>query len=235
MTVKDMILLFERLLQTTYKRAETEEKLDSYTIVKFLNQAQDRIMHDKYMNAPTVQENIAIIERNNIDLNHLIITQSLTTAAATQLPYVGYAVTADLPNTAPNIFSYYIRSDSKLTRANLFVISSASWVPNVIGSHDNLTGVLTNAWNSPILRNPVVLIEDNDIVVIGDTYTTLSTGADTLSLTYLRRPKTLHETTNDNTYTTQCEIATHSHEELVNVAFRMYTEEYKFKLVEKKA
>lgn len=234
MNVVQMRLMFERLVQTADKKLEVKEKLTSYTILKFLNQSQQRCLREKYLGLPTFLANVEYIQRNSGDLRNLIMTDvELETVAIGTGPLADYGVRVVVPTAAGSIYLFYIRSDIKLLRAGSYPIeiASATWVPCQVANHKDVNNFITNPWNKPIIRYPLVVLEDSDeLIIIGDDYTTLGLGKKYFSLTYLRQPKELHLTTNDNTYTTTCELGLHMHEEVVNLAYRMFIEEYRYKL-----
>lgn len=178
----DFQIHFERIIQEMSKSFITEERPDTFTIFKFINQAQIRYLNEKYLSFSSVKDTIKFVQERAGDLNSLIKTVVFSTSTSPAGPYFGKSKYITLLDD----YVYYIRSDSSLKRTDAIPINSAVYVPNKVVPHRDLDRLLSTPWNYPILRNPVVVFEeDKRIYVIHDEYTnTLSL----VSLTYLRRP-----------------------------------------------
>ncbi|MCD6328787.1 MAG: hypothetical protein J7M10_00285 [Candidatus Cloacimonetes bacterium] len=179
----DFQIQFERVIQEMSDVFISEERPDTFTIFKFIGQAQIRYLKEKYINLPTTRENIEFIQRRSDDLKNLIKTVVFASPDnATLGVYAGRAKYIDMIDD----YVFYIRSDSEMTRTDAIPIASGQYVPNKIIPHSELDNVLDTPWNYPILRNPVVVFEENKrIYVVHDTYTSAISN---ISLTYLRRP-----------------------------------------------
>lgn len=179
----DFQIQFERVIQEMSKAFIAEERPDTFTIFKFIGQAQIRYLKEKYISLPTTRENIEFIQKRSDDLKNLIKTVVFASpSSATLGVYNGRAKYIDMIDD----YIFYIRSDSEMTRTDAIPISSGKYVPNRIIPHSELDNVLDTPWNYPILRNPVVVFEENNrIYIVHDTYTS---GITNVSLTYLRRP-----------------------------------------------
>ena len=104
-------------------------------------------------------------------------------------------------------------------------VCSSDLTPNRVANYDEIDKIVTTPTNKPILRKPVILFAEIDKIYIHyDQYTTIVSYA----LTYLRKPKLLVLDVNDTvTETDECELAIHTHEEIVKMAVSMYIDEYK--------
>jgi len=182
----DFQIQFERVIQEMSDAFISEERPDTFTIFKFIGQAQIRYLKEKYISLPTTRENIEYIQRRSDDLKNLIKTVVFPTPSpasdATLGVYSGRAKFVDMIDD----YIFYIRSDSEMTRTDAIPIASGQYVPNKIIPHSELERLLDTPWNYPIIRNPAVVFEENNrIYVVHDTYTS---DISNVSLTYLRRP-----------------------------------------------
>lgn len=178
----DFQIHFERIIQEMSDAFIDRERPDTFTIFKFIGQAQIRYLKEKYLSLPTTEENIRYLQQRSDDLRNLIKTVVISTSAATTGVYSGKAKYIDVLDD----YVHYVRSDSQVTRTDAIAIASATYVPNKIVSHSEIDRLISTPWNYPILRSPVVVFEESDrIYIIHDTYTATLPN---VSLTYLRRP-----------------------------------------------
>jgi len=178
----DLQIQFERVIQEMNDAFISRERPDTFTVYKFINQAQIRYLNEKYISFKSVKENIEYIQQRAGDLNSLIKTRVYSTTTAPTGLYYGKAKYIKLLDD----YVYYIRSDSYLTRSDAIPVLTATYIPNKTVSYSDLSRLLQTPWNIPILRNPIAVFEENDrIYLIHDSYTNTLTQ---VSLTYLRRP-----------------------------------------------
>ena len=235
MNIFEMVYEWEKLAQTVSTEFKTTEKPDTDTIVTVLNIAQLRYLYAKYLNKQTAAENIEYLQQRADDLRNLIQREVLTAKAVGPGPLAGIAYTADL-STTTYPYLYYLRSDSLVTRTVAPPIVTGEWVANIIArSYEDIDRVTTTAYNKPNLRQPVVALEASQkMLVVVDSYTTIDTNASTgIGLTYLRQPKYMTVGTPDSNTVNTCELAWHTHEEIVRSALDIYLKEYKFMLASK--
>ena len=178
----DFQIQFERAIQEMSDAFITEERPDTFTVFKFIGQAQIRYLKEKYLSMPTMEENVLLLQKRSDDLRNLIKTVRFDINAAPAGVYYGKAIYIDMLDD----YVHYVRSDSQLTRTDAITISSATYIPNRVIPHSEIDPLISTPWNYPILRNPIAVFEENDrIYIIHDTYTTIPTY---VSVTYLRRP-----------------------------------------------
>jgi hypothetical protein len=237
MNVFEQIYEFNKLLETVSPEFKTTEKPDTDTIVTVLNIAQLRYLYAKYLNKQTAAENIEYLQQRADDLRNLIQREVLTAVTVSTGPLANIAYTADLSTTAFP-YLYYLRSDSLVTRTVAPPIVTGEWVANIIArSYEDIDRVTTTAYNKPNLRQPIVALEASQkMLIVVDSYTTIDTSASTgIGLTYLRQPKYMTVGTPDSNTVNTCELAWHTHEEIVRSALDIYLKEYKFMLTSKQA
>ena len=229
MVIYEQIYEFERLLATISKGFTTVEKPDTDTILLAMNIAQTRFVFTKYLNEGTTTKTVEHLRKKADDLRNIIQpSEQLTATAINSGPYNGIGYTIPITSTSTP-YLFYLRSDSYVSRVTALPTSGYIWTPNNLAdSIADLDNVTTNLFNKPILRQPIVALQSNGILLLTDSYTTVnSTGG--FSMSYLRQPKYLGFVDNATT-TTTCELASHTHEELTRFAVDIYTKEYKFLL-----
>ena len=58
MTVREMQMAFDVLIQSITQTMEVQDKPDSYTIIYFLNLSQQKYIRDNFLNKTTMIDNI---------------------------------------------------------------------------------------------------------------------------------------------------------------------------------
>ena len=233
MTVAEMHFEFQILLETMWDEFKETERPDSFTVLKYLNLAQDRYIKDKYLSNPNMKANVEMVQKKTDDLRNIIKrdTRTVFTAIATG-PSNRYLI------SLPDDYLFYIRADIKITRSDLPAVIE-EWTPVRVTDYDEVYKITTGIYNKPILPEPVIVFEESDnIVIYKDDYTTLigpGTGGGNLELTYLRQPYTMVIDGAGIGETITCELAEHTHEEITRIAVEMFTMEYKFRLQTKKS
>lgn len=219
---------FTKLIQEMDEIFEAIKRPSSETIFRMLNYATDRYIKEKYLSGPSMKANIQEIQYRSDDLRNLISLNYITSPRTPAAKIYDEELTIDLPTD----YMFYMRSDSKILRSVTPAMSAPEWTPNRIANYDEIDKIVTSPTNKPILRKPVIVFNENeDIRLFHDRYTTISS----FSLTYLRRPKLLVLDVSDpNTQTTECELALHTHEDVVKLAVSMYIDEYKTHLTTSK-
>jgi len=225
MNVYEFLYEFDKLIETVDPKFK-EEPVDTDTKLIMINIAQTRYLYNKYLNKPTFKENIESIQKNFGDLRNLIVSELITPDSITTGPLTGIGFRVGLTGIS---FLHYIRSDSYVTRTQ--PISVTGWTNNIVGDNYSDVGKITsNIYNKPILNEPIVYFEGSDVMlVIVDSYTTVDTNSDSISLTYLRSPKYMGLTASGNT-TLTCELQNYNHEEMIRLAVDIYLKEYKYML-----
>ena len=227
MTVREMTYEFQRLLETMSKEFETNEKLTSDTMLRFLNWAYDRYIKEKYLSGRTFIENIYTIINNVNDLSRLIETFEDDLYA--EGTYDGLKFF-----TLPNDYVYYVRADINIHRDGGPldtdpIGTNDVWIPAQPVEFSQIDELLTTDINKPIIEKPAVYIMNSGRGhVIVDTYTITNK----IQLTYLRKQKEL-AFLDEHSEEMECELASYLHEEVVKLAVEMYMMDYKMRLSQK--
>lgn len=249
MTAREMQIAFMRELTSINKEFEYPNIEDSDTIFYFINLAQDRYLKENYISRESAKDNAEFLQKKIDDLKQLVARETMftdiiastepTSPITSSYTYVTEIVAGSdgaLLFPLPTDYIYYIRSSSKLSGTYLS-LSTKTWIENKLIEHSDVNNsILTNGYNTPILRNPCIVLEKNPsgttlsnayMAMYKDTYSNLFN----IEITYIRKPKTIILVVSDSTtQTSTCELAVSTHPEIVSYAVRMFIEEYKYKL-----
>jgi len=218
---------FTKLIQEMDESFESIKRPTSETIFRMLNYAIDRYIKEKYLSGPTMKQNVQEIQYRSDDLRNLIVRDKplpMTTPGSTVYDASRFALPSD--------YMFYMRSDSQILKVypgandpSLPDFDIPEWTPNRVADYSEIDKIVTTPTNKPILRKPVAIFETEDVLsIFVDRYTTLYA----CILTYLRKPKLLVlDKRYDDLETTECELAAHTHEEIVKLAVDMYIDKYK--------
>lgn len=136
----------------------------------------------------------------NENLRTLITTSSL--ANIVEVPYLPHTIKGDLPGD----YLYYIFARTKF---------NGEWKNcRTLGSKGIKKYVETD-YNKPIFREFPLLIENNDVLVIGDSLNDLDNTTE-VQFTYIKSPDRIVLAGNEATEFTS--LPEHTHEEIVNIA-----------------
>jgi len=198
---------FERLLQARNIVFEFDEKPDTETIFGFLNIAQLRLLKQKYIPSANTEENITSIQNNSEDLKNLIVFVDITPATSV---YSSYTQSCAYPSD----YLHYIRSDSAaLVRGAL----TTGKYPNKLVSWREMDKVISNTYNTPIIRKPFVVLGSTDMLITRDVYTTISV----VTLTYLKAPAEITLASAE----TDIDLAPYLHEDIAQLAVTIFEQQ----------
>ena len=198
----------ERRLQTILPTLKLENKIDTEDIYAFLNQFQKQYVDQLYRQNDQVESGsrtAILIE----DLLHTLTTHQILTNGATGNSNDIKSKTFSFPTN----YYAYVRSVSDVTGTYKNANTQAK-LSNVLVKQPDANTVINQAYDQHrILRNPVVILESNDIKVIHDEYTTINN----VDLTYIKLPAEFSILTN-----TACELPMECFNDLVAGATDLY-------------
>lgn len=232
MNARDMQVEFERILQVTDPEFVVKNKLDSDTIFYYLNAAQNRFININYTSLDSLQETVENLRKNTDTFKALIVSKSLTEGTALEDGMLGTRY--KLPNTADDMFYLYLRSFSLVSGTYMDIPDTVELeqdnkviVPNKLITQNEVEKISTSYYNVPILRQPCATLDADDagnsyITVYVDKYTKLKG----CNITYIRKPKKFNVIT-DSTRNVidHCELSENVHQEIVELAIRMFLED----------
>ena len=256
MLARDMQISFIRQISAINPQLEVPEMPDSDTIFYWINYAQQKYLKEMYISKQSAKENVEFIQRRIEDLKQLItrapmfgannyIISTVTpgspiTITSTQSTRIVGDNDGALLFPLPSNYFYYLRSTS-LVNGTYLQVPTLSWIENTLIEHSEVTpNIISNAINTPIIRNPLVLLEGSPvsgdpslsyIVMYSDIYTSIYN----VEITYIRNPRQIVlNVTNSSTQVNQCELAFQVHQDIVDYSVKLYIEDFKYKLQQTK-
>ena len=197
---------FERRVQTMIPETRLGEKLDTETIYSYLNQYQDKLIHDLYR---TVDQ---IPVSNNQSYIEALLQDMMS---SDDINHTGTSNTALY--TLPNNFGLYIDSYSVVNTSYEYKGEGEDGiVPNTLIAAKDASKVLPKPQDSMrILRSPIVwLTEDHKLGAVYDRYTTPIS----IHIDYYRVPNYM-----DLMQSIPCELPMEMFDQLVTGAVDLYT------------
>lgn len=146
---------FERRIQTMIPETEIISKLDTETIYSYLNQYQDKFIHDIYKaldGIPTPSKTSAYVESI---LQGLLKIEDLTIDISDQR-YSSYL---------PNDFGLYLNSVTKVTDSYSYknTDKTSGYIPNTLIAQSKVNEFMTRPQdNMRIMRQPVAYLSQQD-------------------------------------------------------------------------
>lgn len=211
---------FERRIQTMIPEKEFD-KLDTETIYSFLNQYQDRYIHDIYRNLDNIQSGTKLSSHVESVLQTLLITSELIPAGNSNPIDTPLSIVCELP---PD-FDMYVRSTSIVSNTYNFKVSNNTnqglkIIPNQFVSQNDAQKLFETPNNTlRILRQPVAILSKKNnignytLTVIHDRYTNIQK----VGLTYYAKP-----TYFDIMTSTACELPIDVFDDIVSGAIDLY-------------
>lgn len=205
---------FERRVQALIPDEEFKEKLDTETIYSYLNQYQDKYVHDIYKqfdNIPSQSKPSAYVESI---LQELLTTYTNPVTIPQGQKY--YTI------TVPDGLGFYLNSYTKVTDSYNYKNTSAisGDIPNILVSQTDAKELLDRPQdNMRIMRQPIACFDKNSnnktIKVVFDNYTQPTE----YTLVYYRTPEHMDLFTSKN-----CQLSYDAFEDLVSGAVDLYVQ-----------
>lgn len=210
---------FERRIQTMIPEKEFD-KLDTETIYSFLNQYQDRYIHDIYRNLDNIQSGTKLSSHVESVLQTLLKTRELAAAGNSNPIDTPLSIVCELPSE----FDMYVRSTSIVSDTYNFKApnntnQSLKIIPNQFVSQNDAQKLFETPNNTlRILRRPAAILSKNNVgkytlTVIHDRYTNIQK----VGLTYYAKPAYF-----DIMTSTACELPIDVFDDIVSGAIDLY-------------
>lgn len=211
MTTQETIQLgieFERRCQTFDPNMKTQDKIDTQDIYSYLNQYQMQFVKQMYLMRDKLQNG--------------------TRTAIKIYDYLkGLNKSEELANKSGNIYNLptdyfmYIRSYSTISKT--YKGDCESQVPNDVLDQYEVSKLCNEAYdNGKIIRKPVIVLDNNQVELIKDKYTTI----DKITMVYLKKP---NEFSILGKEVIPCELPSDCFEDLVTGAVDLYFN-YRYKV-----
>lgn len=222
---------FERRVQTLIPEAEYIGKLDTDTIYSFLNQYQDKYIHDIYRNLDSIPAGSKASAHVESVLQNMLKSETLLASNAkvsmgtvNDVNDIAIVDTArSITYTLPSDFYLYVRSVSKVTSTYAFKSTAGAAdnpiriIPNMLSSQNDVWKLIETPHDSlRILRYPAAILNtDRTISVIYDRYTTV----EGIKLVYYKQPRHF-----DLMDSIPCELPMDAFDDLVSGAVDLYVQ-----------
>lgn len=228
---------FERRVQTMIPEKELFDKLDTDTIYSFLNQYQDKYIHDIYRNLDNIPSGTKLSAHVESVLQSMLTSATIKTVDA-QNNTVGASVTdpngLSIIDTARSItfklpadFYMYLRSVSNVTKTFSFKSQDTAQatpirvIPNMLMSQSDVWKLIETPHDSlRILRYPAAILNqykdgNPTLSVIYDRYTEVQG----IKVIYYKQPGYF-----DLMTSTPCELPMDAFDDLVTGAVDLYVQ-----------
>lgn len=226
---------FERRVQIMIPETEFVDKLDTDTIFSFLNQYQDKYIHEIYRNLDNIpagskaSAHVESILQSMLKAVEIPVSQAQdNTTGVTDPNGISIVDTArSITYTLPDDFYLYLRSVSKVTETFSFRSKSSSShsairvIPNMLSSQNDVWKLIETPHDSlRILRYPAAVLNtyksgNPTLSVIYDRYTKVSG----IKVLYYKQPK--HFNIMDSI---PCELPLDAFDDLVTGAVDLYVQ-----------
>lgn len=210
---------FERRIQTMIPEKEFD-KLDTETIYSFLNQYQDRYIHDIYRNLDNIQSGTKLSSHVESVLQTLLKTSELPAAGNSNPIDTPLSIVCELPTD----FDMYVRSTSIVSETYNFKAPNNTnqglkIISNQFVSQNDAWKLFETPNNTlRILRQPAVILSKNKVgkctlTVVHDRYTNIQK----VGLTYYAKPAYF-----DIMTSTACELPIDVFDDIISGAIDLY-------------
>ena len=226
---------FERRVQTMIPETEFINKLDTDTIFSFLNQYQDKYIHEIYRNLDNIpagskaSAHVESILQSMLQAVEIPVSEAQNNTTGVIDPNgISIVDTArSITYTLPDDFYLYLRSVSRVTETFSFRSTSSSAssairvIPNMLSSQNDVWKLIETPHDSlRILRYPAAVLNtyksgNPTLSVIYDRYTKVSG----IKILYYKQPK--HFNIMDSV---PCELPMDAFDDLVTGAVDLYVQ-----------
>ena len=226
---------FERRVQTMIPEAEFIGKLDTDTIYSFLNQYQDKYIHEIYRNLDNIPTGSKASAHVESILQSMLTSVELPTSGAQDnttgvIDPNGISIVdtaRSITFTLPEDFYLYLRSVSKVSTTFSFKSTTSATsnairvIPNMLSSQNDVWKLIETPHDSlRILRYPAAVLNTYNnnkptLSVIYDRYTTV----EGIKVLYYKQPQHF-----DLMTSTPCELPMDAFDDLVSGAVDLYVQ-----------
>ena len=182
----------------------------------WLNVAQDRFIKQRLFGTNPKSEGFEDSSKRITDLKNIIIFDEVLTSTSFSTPAVyPNSIEVDLTDLV-NIFLYYISSRSEVTRTNPSITDG--YVDNLLINQKLLPKYIETGFNDPWFKEPVCFISEDSLFIVHDGLTTaFGNATHDVTVTYVRAPDILIDSSPGTGETITCELDASVHQEIVDL------------------
>ena len=225
---------FERRVQTLIPEKEFLDKLDTETIYSFLNQYQDKYIHEIYRSLDQIQSGTKLSAHIESVLQSMLTSCEYSEGHDDEMDIVDnnnisiIDTARSITYTLPKNFYMYLRSVSSVSstfsfkQSNTSIEAPITIIPNQLVSQSDVWKLVETPHNSlRILRYPAVVLNkyhtdgNPTITVIYDQYTTING----IKVLYYKEPNHFSIMTG-----TDCELPVDAFDDIVSGAVDLYVQ-----------
>jgi len=222
---------FHREFKVFFDKADSSaypEFLDGEIDI-YLNEAQERIVKQRYGKNNVYRSGFEEIQKRTEDLKELVVTKFTSLSQNTAYQDVGDNVykadlkdlydDANLNTTASEEYQFFLKAIAETCQVNDNQLECCTWSRVKLVQHDDISTVANDPFNKPKKGRPIIFFEEGSIFV----WTAEGYEVNGFQVTFIKRPAVM----NIGTYgsvVTECELSEHLHKELLQEAIQVALE-----------
>jgi hypothetical protein len=219
---------FHREFKVFFDKADSSaypEFLDGEIDI-YLNEAQERIIKQRYGKNNVYRSGFEEIQKRTEDLKELVVTKfaSLSINPAYQ-DIDDNVYEADLSNLfdeallvtpAEEEYMFYLKASARTCKSD---VTCCQWSKVKLVQHDDIGGITDDPFNKPKKGRPIIFFENGNIMI----WTAPTLVVEGFQVTFLKRARLLNIGTYGNPVS-ECELSEHLHKELLQEAIQVALE-----------
>lgn len=199
-------LAVDSIATLAYPGSEPEEK------DMFINRAIERFVKTRYSGKNANEESVEETQKRIDDLRTLVVRNSTTNSAVTQLNASEWSYTLPDGTNDPKYF-LLLRSNLLIDRDECGNAVTDRRILTKQITHDQLEVYLDDPFHKPDYNEALLLFEGNEIFI----YTNGLYDITAFNITYLKYAAKV-----DSAAPVDCDLPEHTHQEIVDLAVRLY-------------
>ena len=220
MTVSQLILSFKLKLDKIDSQAYPD--ILDQEIRFWLDEGADRFLKQRYERNNIKRKGFEESQKRTDDIRLSVKTLDIVANASTT--YDGFAYDVSLPID----YRYLLKVQTEITELDCDAIDKVKWSTPKQSQQDDIHVLLEDPFNEPISDRPLFTVEGNDLVFFTDGVFIVNQAR----VSYIKLfnklqpglPTTLLDYVNNPTTTEYIELASDTHEEIVDISVKMALE-----------
>lgn len=219
---------FHREFKVFFDKADSSaypELLDGEIDI-YLNEAQERIIKQRYGKNNIYRSGFEEIQKRTEDLKELVVTKFTSLSInSTYQDAADNVYEADLSQlfdesalstTAEEEYMFYLKASAQTCKDNS---TCCQWSKVKLVQHDDIGGIVDDPFNQPKKGRPIIFFENGNIMI----WTAPDLLIQSFQVSFIKRPQLMNIGTYGNAIT-ECELSEHLHKELLQEAIQVALE-----------